>query len=84
MVFLDPPYDAADEYEGALTRLGGAAAGLVAEGGVVVAEYRRLRPGKPLRAAESPAFVPAERYGTLRKIRTLEQGDAALAFFAAE
>jgi 16S rRNA (guanine966-N2)-methyltransferase len=69
LIFLDPPYDAAQEYETTLGLLGGAAAGLAAAGGLVIAEHRRkLR------------LEPA--YGCLRRMRLLEQGDAALSFYS--
>ncbi len=67
VVFLDPPYEDAKEYEATLRALGGSA--LVAEGGLVVAEHAS-RDGL------------AERYGRLRRTRELRQGDAALSFFA--
>lgn len=67
VVFLDPPYDAGPEYETAL----GLAGGLVAEGGVVVAEHRRKDKLE-------------EAYGGLKRMRLLEQGDAALSFYVLE
>jgi 16S rRNA (guanine966-N2)-methyltransferase len=70
VVFLDPPYDAAAEYAAALGLLGGAAAGLLADGALVIAEHR-----KKLRMEE--------RFGELVRTRLLEQGDAALSFYAA-
>jgi len=70
VVFLDPPYDAAEEYEAALGLLGGAAAGLLAPGALVIAEHRRKERLE-------------ERYGNLERTRLLEQGDAALSFYAA-
>ena len=70
VVFLDPPYDAAEEYAAALGLLGGAAAGLLAEGAVVIAEHRRKERLE-------------ERYGGLERTRLLEQGDAALSFYSA-
>lgn len=70
LVFLDPPYDAAGEYEATLGLLGGAASGQLAEGAVVVAEHRRKE-------------RLAERYGALERTRLLEQGDAALSFYTA-
>ncbi len=70
VVFLDPPYDAADEYAAALNLLGGASAGLLAEGAVVIAEQRRKERLE-------------EQYGSLGRARLLEQGDAALSFDAA-
>jgi 16S rRNA (guanine(966)-N(2))-methyltransferase RsmD len=69
VVFLDPPYDAAEEYEATLVLLGGAAAGLLALGAVVIAEHRRKERLE-------------DRYGRLERTRLLEQGDAALSFYA--
>jgi len=71
VVFLDPPYEAAEEYAIALGLLGGAAKGILAEGAVVIAEHRRK-------------FALDERYGSLKRTRVLEQGDAALSFYAIE
>lgn len=71
IVFLDPPYDAENEYERTLSALGGASAGLLAEGAVVIAEHRRK-------------VKLEDAYGVLRRVRLLEQGDAALSFFEAE
>jgi 16S rRNA (guanine(966)-N(2))-methyltransferase RsmD len=68
VVFLDPPYDAADEYGLALGLLGGAAIGLVADGAVVIAEHRRKE-------------TLNEDYGALQRTRLLLQGDAALSFY---
>jgi 16S rRNA (guanine966-N2)-methyltransferase len=71
IVFLDPPYDAAEEYVATLGLLGGAAAGLVTGGGLVIAEHRRK--------------VRLDlAYGELRRVRLLEQGDAALSFYQSE
>ena len=69
VVFLDPPYDAAQEYAAALDLLGGASAGLLAPGALVIAEHRRK-----VRLEDS--------YGSLKRTRLLEQGDAALSFYA--
>ena len=71
VVFLDPPYDAGDEYSISLGLLGGASAGLLAAGAVVIAEHRRKQ---RLEA----------QYGSLERTRLLEQGDAALSFYAAK
>jgi len=68
VVFLDPPYDAADECGMALGLLGGAAMGLLAEGAVVIAEHRRKE-------------TLNEEYGSLQRTRLLLQGDAALSFY---
>jgi 16S rRNA (guanine966-N2)-methyltransferase len=84
LVFLDPPYDAETEYEGTLRALGGADSfprsqardlghpdsQLLAAGAVVIAEHRRK-----MRLEDA--------YGSLQRTRLLEQGDAALSFYAA-
>ncbi|MGA2206804.1 MAG: 16S rRNA (guanine(966)-N(2))-methyltransferase RsmD [Terracidiphilus sp.] len=70
VVFLDPPYDAAEEYAATLRLLGGDAQGILAPGAVAVAEHRRK-------------VTLDEQYGSLKRTRRLEQGDAALSFFAA-
>lgn len=70
LVFLDPPFDAASEYAAVLSLLGGAAAGLLADGALVIAEHRRKERLE-------------DRYGELSRTRLLEQGDAALSFYAA-
>jgi 16S rRNA (guanine(966)-N(2))-methyltransferase RsmD len=72
LVFLDPPYEAADEYAATLGMLGGDAAGLLAEGALVIAEHRS-KAGREERLEE--------RYGKLDRMRLLEQGDAALSFY---
>ena len=69
LVFLDPPYDAAQEYAATLGLLGGAA-GLLAQGALVIAEHRRKERLE-------------DCYGSLERTRLLEQGDAALSFYAA-
>jgi 16S rRNA (guanine(966)-N(2))-methyltransferase RsmD len=68
IVFLDPPYEDAEEYEETLKFLARNHAALLADGAVVVAEHRRKQ---PLEA----------RYSVLERYRVLEQGDAALSFF---
>lgn len=68
VVFLDPPYEHADEYEQTLGLLGGECSGLLATGAVVVAEH----------AKKSDL---AEDYGRLKRYRVLKQGDAALSFY---
>jgi 16S rRNA (guanine966-N2)-methyltransferase len=69
VVFLDPPYDAAEEYAITLGLLGGTAQGILAQGAVVIAEHRRKQ-------------QLDERYGNLERTRLLEQGDAAMSFYA--
>jgi 16S rRNA (guanine(966)-N(2))-methyltransferase RsmD len=70
VVFLDPPWDDAEEYAATLGLLGGSAAGLLAADALVIAEHRRKEHLK-------------DRYGSLTRTRLLEQGDAALSFYAA-
>jgi len=69
VVFLDPPYDAEAEYATALGLLGGAATALLLDGAPVIAEHRRKEKLEL-------------NYGTLTRKRLLEQGDAALSFYA--
>jgi len=68
VIFLDPPYEAVDEYVLSLGLLGGERSVLLAEGAVVIAEHRRKE-------------KLADRYGALARTRLLEQGDAALSFY---
>jgi 16S rRNA G966 N2-methylase RsmD len=68
LVFLDPPYEAAEEYAATLGLLGGSV-GLLAPGALVIAEHRRKE-------------RLGDRYGELGRTRLLEQGDAALSFYA--
>ncbi len=71
LIFLDPPYDADQEYAATLGLLGGSAGGLLAEGAMVIAEHRKKE-------------KLAQSYGALKRTRLLEQGDAALSFYAVE
>ena len=66
IVFLDPPYAAAEEYHRVLTFLG--AAPVLAPGALVIAEHRRT-------------FELPEALGLLERVRVLRQGDASLSFF---
>jgi 16S rRNA (guanine966-N2)-methyltransferase len=68
IVFLDPPYEQAEEYERALELLGGECSGLLAGDSIVVAEH----------AKKSEL---GEQYGALVRYRVLKQGDAALSFY---
>jgi len=67
VVYLDPPYDAAEEYAATLGVLG-EAQGILAPGALVIAEHRRKQSLE-------------DRYGSLKRTRLLEQGDAALSFY---
>jgi 16S rRNA (guanine(966)-N(2))-methyltransferase RsmD len=69
ILFLDPPYDAAEEYKSTLDLLGGAAAGLLAADALVIAEHRRKD-------------AMQDSYGALARTRILKQGDASLSFYA--
>jgi 16S rRNA (guanine(966)-N(2))-methyltransferase RsmD len=69
VAFLDPPYDALDEYGSTLELLGGECMSVLDKSSIVVAEHRRKQ-----------SFQ--ERYGGLTRYRVREQGDAALSFFA--
>ncbi len=69
VVFLDPPYDAAEEYAATLGLLG-RAPWILAPGALVIAEHRRKQSLE-------------DRYGSLKRVRLLEQGDAALSFYEA-
>jgi 16S rRNA (guanine(966)-N(2))-methyltransferase RsmD len=70
VVYLDPPYDAAQEYAATLGVLG-EAPGILAPGALVIAEHRRKQSLE-------------DQYGSLKRTRLLEQGDAALSFYAVE
>jgi 16S rRNA (guanine966-N2)-methyltransferase len=65
-IFLDPPYAAAADYARVLRFLG--STDLLASSGIVVAEHRR--------SSDLP-----EEAGSLRRVRILRQGDAALSFY---
>src|SRR3954463_14017693 len=64
-IFLDPPYALGDAYQNGLEALGNSA---VAEKALVIAEHEKKND-------------LAEEYGELRRIRKLQQGDAALSFY---
>jgi 16S rRNA (guanine966-N2)-methyltransferase len=69
IVFLDPPYDAAEEYAQVLEYLGENGTALLASDAVVIAEHRRKQQLQ-------------ENYGRLHRYRLLEQGDNALSFYS--
>ncbi len=66
IVFLDPPYDASEDYRRVLTFLGEAS--FLSHGSLVIAEHRHN-------------FGLPERFGKLERVRILRQGDATLSFF---
>jgi 16S rRNA (guanine(966)-N(2))-methyltransferase RsmD len=66
IVFLDPPYGNAEDYDRVLSFLGFET--LLADGSLVIAEHRRN--------FELPAEV-----GNLHRVRVLRQGDAVLSFY---
>jgi len=68
MVFLDPPYEATEEYKRTMEFFGEHAGEVLAEDAVVIAEHAR-----------KSALL--EAYGELKRVRVLEQGDAALSFY---
>ena len=70
VVFLDPPYDAAEEYAATLGLLGRNGSGLLAAGALVIAEHRKKERLE-------------DRYGEILRTRLLKQGDAALSFYKA-
>jgi 16S rRNA (guanine966-N2)-methyltransferase len=68
LVFLDPPYEAMEEYAATLESLAAHHAKVLAKDALVVAEHARKQ------------ALP-ERVGALERTRVLEQGDAALSFY---
>jgi 16S rRNA (guanine966-N2)-methyltransferase len=69
LVYLDPPYEAEDEYSGTLNFLGSVRGReILAPDALVIAEH-------------SCKSKLALRYGGLEQTRLLKQGDAALSFF---
>lgn len=70
LVYIDPPYEAEDEYSGTLNFFGSTRGRvLLATDALVIAEH------------SSKATLPV-RFGALTQTRRLKQGDAALSFFA--
>jgi 16S rRNA (guanine(966)-N(2))-methyltransferase RsmD len=66
LVYLDPPYEQSQAYDETLDFLG--ASNLLAPRGCVVAEHASRR------------ALP-ERFGSLERVRLVEQGDASLSFY---
>lgn len=72
LVFLDPPYDADDDYTQTLGLLGSPAnATLLAPDALVLAEHA------------TKGFQPAARYGRLSRTRIYKQGDTTVSFYEA-
>jgi len=65
-VFLDPPYRMQEAYQQSLQRL--AETPLLTARSMVIAEHEKR-------------FDPGEVFGSLRRVRMLKQGDAALSFY---
>ncbi len=72
LVYLDPPWESAEEYAQSLAILGQSGCGLLAAAAVIIAEHARRN-----------GAAPAPNYGALARFRVLEQGDAALSFYSA-
>jgi 16S rRNA (guanine(966)-N(2))-methyltransferase RsmD len=66
IAFVDPPYDREDIYDACLNRFG--ASSLLSPDGILIVEHSKRK--------DLPAAV-----GSIQKIRSLVQGDAALAFY---
>ena len=66
VVFLDPPYRMRNVYEQALTAL--ADSSVVWAMSLVIAEHDKK-------------FIPGTEFGSLRRVRKLEQGNSALSFY---
>jgi 16S rRNA (guanine966-N2)-methyltransferase len=65
--FLDPPYRKMGDYEQVLSFL---------------ARSRLLNPGSQVVAEHDKHFDPGNEFGSLRRRRTLRQGDAVLSFYS--
>lgn len=71
IVFLDPPYDEAEEYSAVLNLFGSPKSALLAPEALVIAEHRRKD-------------SLADTYRSLTRTRMKQQGDAALSFYEVE
>ncbi|HYR44020.1 MAG TPA: 16S rRNA (guanine(966)-N(2))-methyltransferase RsmD [Terriglobia bacterium] len=67
IAFVDPPYDRDDLYEAVLERFGSSP--WLSPGGILILEHSKRK-------------VLPDSSGAVRKIRSLVQGDAALAFYS--
>ena len=68
-IFVDPPYAATADYSRVLQKIGGSS--LLAQRGIVIVEHRKT-------------FDLPESFNTLKRVRLLRQGDAALSFYRRE
>jgi 16S rRNA (guanine(966)-N(2))-methyltransferase RsmD len=68
LIFLDPPYQAAEEYALVMGLLGDPSNAVLTDDAVVIAEHHRKQ-------------LLEDTYGKLHRYRLLEQGDAALSFY---
>jgi 16S rRNA (guanine966-N2)-methyltransferase len=68
-IFIDPPYAATADYARVLQKL--SASRILADRGIVMVEHRKT-------------FDLSESFGTLKRVRLLRQGDAALSFYRRE
>ncbi len=73
-VFLDPPWRMHEEYARMLAALGGKDAVLAAEAFVLAEHEKKFDPGDGT----------SGEFGSLRRTRKLQQGDAGLSFYRAE
>lgn len=69
LLFLDPPYEDAEEYESTLNLLGGERRGVLTSDAVVIAEHLKK-------------LDLADTYGALHRYRTLKQSDSVLSFYS--
>ena len=65
-IFIDPPYAASADYSRALQKVGSSS--LLADRGIVIVEHRKT-------------FDLPESFDTLKRVRHLRQGDAALSIY---
>ena len=65
-MFIDPPYAATADYARVLQKI--AASRVLADIGIIIVEHRKT-------------FDLPESFGTLKRVRVLRQGDAALSFY---
>ena len=68
-IFIDPPYAATADYSRVLQKIG--VSNLLALSGIVIVEHRKT-------------FDLPESFDTLKRVRLLRQGDAALSFYRRE